>query len=192
MATRPFAAVLLLAPAAALAHTGHGGAGLGAGFAHPLLGLDHLLAMAGIGFWAAWRRDGRGAGAIGAAFLPAVLVGFGIGLGQMSATVVEFGIVGSVLVTGALILTSRRLPMPAAAALAVLFALCHGHAHGVEMAAGPSAVQFGLGFALASAALLGAGAGAARLAQRGHWLRPTERGVGGGLLAASVYLLFVV
>lgn len=192
MATRLFAAVLLLAPTAALAHTGHGAAGLGAGFAHPLLGLDHLLAMAGIGFWAALRRDRRGAGAIGAAFLATVLVGFGIGLGQVSATVVELGIVGSVLVTGALLLSSRRVPMPVAAALAALFALCHGHAHGVEMAAGLSAAQFGLGLALASVALLVAGAGAARLAQRGRWLRPTERRVGGGLLAASVYLLFVV
>lgn len=192
MTTRLFTAALLLVPAAALAHPGHGASGLGAGLAHPLLGLDHLLAMAGIGFWAAWRRGGREAGAIGAAFLVAMLVGFGIGLGQAPAAMVEFGIVGSVLVTGALVLGARRLPMPAAAALAALFALCHGHAHGVEMAAGLSALQFGVGFAFASAALLGAGAAAARLCQLGGWLRTAERGVGGALLAASAYLLIVV
>ena len=40
----------------ALAHTGHGAtSGLAAGFTHPLLGLDHLLAMIAVGLFAAAR-----------------------------------------------------------------------------------------------------------------------------------------
>ncbi|HBP2134768.1 TPA: protein hupE, partial [Pseudomonas aeruginosa] len=39
------ALALLAAPALAFAHPGHGEHGLVAGLAHPLTGLDHLLAM---------------------------------------------------------------------------------------------------------------------------------------------------
>ena len=39
------AATLLLVPALAFAHPGHGDNGLVAGISHPLGGLDHLLAM---------------------------------------------------------------------------------------------------------------------------------------------------
>ncbi len=38
-------AALLLSPALAFAHPGHEHSGLVAGLAHPLFGLDHLLAM---------------------------------------------------------------------------------------------------------------------------------------------------
>src|SRR5262245_7362162 len=47
-------ATLLLAPTAALAHTGHGAtASLFAGLAHPLSGLDHLTVMLAVGALAA-------------------------------------------------------------------------------------------------------------------------------------------
>ena len=45
-----FAALLLTATTTA-AHTGHGTGGFTSGLLHPMLGLDHLLAMAAIGFW---------------------------------------------------------------------------------------------------------------------------------------------
>lgn len=44
------AAALLLAPALAFAHPGHGDNGLVAGISHPLGGIDHLLAMVAVGF----------------------------------------------------------------------------------------------------------------------------------------------
>ena len=44
---------LLLIPALAEAHPGHSGAGFTHGFAHPLGGADHLLAMVAVGLWAA-------------------------------------------------------------------------------------------------------------------------------------------
>ena len=50
----PAALIFLLAPAVAFAHPGHGGSwGLAAGLAHPFLGIDHLVAMTAVGFWAA-------------------------------------------------------------------------------------------------------------------------------------------
>ena len=47
-------ALILGTAASAQAHTPEAvGAGLAEGFAHPLLGLDHLLAMVAVGLWAA-------------------------------------------------------------------------------------------------------------------------------------------
>lgn len=184
--------LFLLVPALALAHPGHGHGGFGAGFVHPLLGLDHLLAMAGIGFWAVRQHTLRGTLGVIGAFLGAVVLGFAVGAGQGAQPLVEFGIIGSLLITGALIFGARRVPMAAAAAIAGLFALFHGHAHGAEMAAGLSAALFASGFTLASALLLTAGAGLAAAAARMRQMRPMERVGGGVLVASGVYLLIVV
>lgn len=43
------ALALLLTPALAFAHPGHGDNGLIAGLGHPIGGLDHLLAMLAVG-----------------------------------------------------------------------------------------------------------------------------------------------
>jgi urease accessory protein len=43
---------LMVTATAASAHAGHdAGTGFTSGLLHPMLGLDHLLAMAAIGFW---------------------------------------------------------------------------------------------------------------------------------------------
>lgn len=185
-----FALVLLAAPAAALAHAGHEHGDLAAGFLHPLSGFDHLLALAGIGFWAA-RQSAHGArvAAIGVAFLVAILAGFTAGLLQAPLPGVELGIIASLLVTGVLVLGARRVPFIAAGAMAGGFALFHGFAHGAELAGGLSAPAFVGGFGAATVGLLSAGALAAHLAARGSAARPLERGVGGVLLAAGAYLL---
>jgi len=52
------AVALLLTPALAFAHPGHGDSGLVAGISHPIGGLDHLLAMVAVGLWAAATRRG--------------------------------------------------------------------------------------------------------------------------------------
>ncbi|WP_260436657.1 HupE/UreJ family protein, partial [Pseudomonas aeruginosa] len=54
------ALALLAAPALAFAHPGHGEHGLVAGLAHPLTGLDHLLAMFAVGLWAAQQQGAVG------------------------------------------------------------------------------------------------------------------------------------
>ena len=45
-------AFLLCLPALAQAHPGHSTSGFAAGLAHPLHGLDHILAMIAVGLWA--------------------------------------------------------------------------------------------------------------------------------------------
>ena len=65
---------LLCVPALALAHPGHGDNGLVAGIGHPLGGLDHLLAMLAVGWWAA-QQPGAARWALPCTFVASLLIG---------------------------------------------------------------------------------------------------------------------
>ena len=188
------ALTLLAVPALVLAHPHpHAHGGFGAGFLHPLLGLDHLLAMLGVGLWAAQQADRRTFWLIPAGFITALVIGFVLGLGSASLPIIEFGIVGSLALVGLLILVKRQLPVAAAGVLAGLFAVFHGHAHGAEMAVGLSGNLFGAGFVIASGMLLAAGIMAWRFAERRMAQASVSRTAGLALLAASaVYLVLLV
>jgi len=148
--------VLLLAGAAS-AHTGQGDhGGLAAGFLHPVLGLDHLLAMIAVGAYAA-RQGGRAMWAVPATFVALMVVGGVLAWGGIEVPLVEPGIALSVILFGALVALDRRLPLAAGMALAGMFALAHGHAHGAEMPEAAHPVAYALGFVLATSALHVAG-----------------------------------
>ena len=132
------AAILLVvfSPSIAAAHVGVGPAGgLVSGLAHPLGGLDHLCAMIGVGLWAA-QRGGRAMWLVPLAFLGVMAIGGLIGMMGLAIPMVESGIVASVLILGCLVAAAVRLPLLATAGLVGLFALLHGHAHGLEAARG--------------------------------------------------------
>ncbi|MBP2297672.1 HupE/UreJ family protein [Azospirillum picis] len=151
----------LVLPAAADAHTfGVHDAGFAHGFLHPVGGLDHLLAMVAVGLWAA-QRGGAAVWALPAAFVTAMIGGGLLGMAGIGLPGVELGIAGSVVALGALIAAQSRLPLPASLAAVALFALFHGHAHGAEMPEAAQPLLYGLGFALATALLHGAGVAAA-------------------------------
>ena len=101
------AAGLLLTATTAAAHTGHGAhaeSGFLSGLLHPMLGLDHLLAMAAIGFWSV--RQSNTMKQITPLFvIGGMVLGAGIAWAGMSLPSVETGITFSVLVAGILIAT---------------------------------------------------------------------------------------
>lgn len=134
---------LVALPAAA--HPGHA-ASFAAGLAHPLTGLDHLLAMLGMGIWS--RKQGQTL-AIPLAFVLMMATG---ALAQSGVAAPESWIAASVVLTG-LLLVAKRLAPAAALMVAGGFALMHGQAHGRELPELASAA----GYLLASAALLLAG-----------------------------------
>src|SRR5688572_478362 len=187
------AAVMGLAlTAPALAHTGVGAHshGFAAGFLHPLMGLDHLLAMIGVGVWAA-QLSKRATWLVPAAFVAVMIAGAGLALSGIAMPMVEFGIAGSVLVIGALIAFGTRLPVGLAMGLVGLFALFHGHAHGTELPGFAHPAAYGAGFVAATALLHVAGVGIA-LAVRKHAAKLPFRiagammaTVGGGLLLGA-------
>ncbi len=138
----------------------HGAAGAGGGFvagaAHPIGGLDHILAMVAVGLLAA-QMGGRALWSVPAAFVGAMLVGGLLALGGSGMPMVEQGIVGSVLILGLVIAIGRRLPVGVAMAGVAALALFHGHAHGTEMPLAASGLAYGLGFALSTTLLHGVG-----------------------------------
>lgn len=160
---------LLLLPALGFAHAGYHGqsfSGFGAGMLHPLLGLDHLLAMLGIGSWAQQQNDRGVSRAVLLTFVAMLLVGFGFGLGSSPVYLFELGIAGSVAFVGTLVFFNKQLSTPVASVLVGLFAMVHGHAHGTEMTKGLSALEFGIGFLIASALILSTGAMLWKIANR--------------------------
>ena len=81
-----------------LLHTGTQGGAL-AGFLHPLLGLDHLLAMVAVGLLSA-QIGGRAIWTVPAFFVAAMLLGGILGIAGVDLPIVEYGITGSVLALG--------------------------------------------------------------------------------------------
>jgi urease accessory protein len=167
-------AACLFMPLLAHAHTGIGSAsGFLSGIAHPIGGPDHLLAMVAIGIWAA--QMGRCfIWAVPLAFVSAMALGGMLGIIGIPVPFGEQGIVVSLLLLGILIAAAIRLPLAASVAIAGLFAVFHGHAHGAEMPESASGIAYGFGFILATAALHGCGIGFGLLMQRISWTQLTR------------------
>jgi urease accessory protein len=166
----------ILAPAAAFAHTGVGdAAGVAQGFMHPVGGLDHVLAMVSVGFFA-YMLGGRALLLLPAAFVAMMSAGGALGMAGVPVPFVELGIGLSIIVIGMAAALGRRMPTAAAMALVGISALFHGAAHGAEMPQDSSGLAFAAGFMLATALLHGAGIAACFAAAR----------LSDGLLAARI------
>jgi urease accessory protein len=152
---RPLTAALLLLPTASFAHPGHEASTFLDGFAHPLGGIDHLLAMIAVGILAS-RFDRSARWTLPLAFMGAMSIGAITASVGVALTSVELMIALSLVVFGAAIAIVRRLPTVLTATAVSLFALFHGYAHGAEMG-GSSLLVFGGGFILSTALLHGAG-----------------------------------
>jgi len=175
-----------LASQPAAAHTfGAGGAGFATGFAHPLVGLDHLSAMIAVGLWAA-QLGGRALWQAPAAFVVTLAAGAGLAVLGVGLPAVEPGIMASVLVLGLLIAFTVRLRPAAAMALVGAFALFHGHAHGAEMPEAANPFLYAGGFALATALLHGVGVGLGWAAGRAL-LPALARAAGAAFAAAGLW-----
>jgi urease accessory protein len=163
----PLSAVILIAfglPAAA--HPGSAMAGdFLSGLIHPLLGLDHVIAMIALGFWAGV-RGGKALWQLPLAFLSAMALGAVLAKLNFDLPGGEVLILASTLLISAFALLRVNLRDGAALALSFLFAIAHGHAHVVELPAGTSPWSFGGGFLAATAVLHLAGILVAYLTSR--------------------------
>jgi urease accessory protein len=148
------AALALLAAGPALAHPGHEASG----FLHPFTGLDHLLAMVGVGLWAGLLAERKPAAGIlvPASFLAMMAIGAAAGFAGIKLPLAEAAILASVFVIGALIIGAVRLPVAWAMAVVGLFAAFHGYAHALEAPASGAGTYI-LGFLAATALLQGVG-----------------------------------
>src|SRR5882762_6952163 len=181
------ALLLIVACAPALAHTGSMRGGFVGGFAHPLFGLDHVVAMVAVGLWGAF----LGAPAIW--LLPIVfplVMAFGgvIGILGIPLPGVETAIALSAVVLGTMVALAARPPLWVAAVLVGGFAIFHGHAHGAELPAGADVVAYSAGFVVATGLLHLTGIAVGLLA-RWRAGRIAVRTAGGVIALAGVAFL---
>lgn len=181
----------LLFPQVALAHAGHLESSFSGGFSHPLSGLDHVLAMGAVGLWA-FQQGGRALWSLPMSFMGMMTVGAVLSLGEINLPAVEFMILASVVLLGAMVLLNRKIPTLGASALVGLFALFHGHAHLSEMGLDQSAFLYSSGFLLgtgvlhAAGILIGGMVLKASALQSDRWIRGL-----GGVVSATGLLLFM-
>lgn len=146
--------LLVLLPGAALSHDGASlpyGSFLG-GLTHPVLGLDHFLAMVSVGILSA-QLGGRAIWTVPGTFAAVMAVGGLLGWLNIGLTAIEVGIALSVLGLGVAIAADRKLPLSLAMTAVGFFAIFHGYAHGAEMPTVAQPATYALGFMTGTAAL---------------------------------------
>lgn len=152
-------AITLLIPSVANAHTGVGDPnGFWHGLAHPISGLDHILAMVAVGLWAA-QMGGKALWIVPSAFVIAMAGSSVLGSFGLPLPVIEQGILASDFILGFLILFAARLPLAVSIGIVSILAIFHGYAHGAEMPEAASGLTYGIGFIISTAALHLAGIG---------------------------------
>ena len=103
------AAAFVFAPTVALAHAGHGDtSALLSGFAHPLTGIDHVLAMVAVGVLAA-QFSGLALRLIPLSFVGIMAVGGALGMAGILLPFAELGVALSVVILGLAIAFPFRL-----------------------------------------------------------------------------------
>ncbi len=122
------------------------------GMTHPVLGVDHLLAMLSVGIIST-QHGGRSILTVPATFVLFMAIGGTIGLiGQVAVGgLVELGIGASVLFLGVVIASGRRLPLAVTYAAVAAFGSVHGYAHGLETPTIAEPTQYVLGFLVGTA-----------------------------------------
>lgn len=183
-----FATLLIAAPFAE-AHTGLAQNGFMSGLSHPLLGLDHLLAMLAVGLWAG-RIGGKLSWSLPLVFILVLAVSAIGSLGMGSSLLVENGIAVSLLLLGLFIVFAIKLPVIIGLMIVSLFAVFHGVVHGAEWPIAASPVWYVSGFVFSTALLMGAGVktGAVRAERFQLFIRVTGMiiaGTGGWMLLAN-------
>lgn len=152
------------------------------GFAHPLTGPDHMLAMVAVGLWGAFL--GRPLILVLPAVFPALMaLGGVLGMANIPFPPVEIGIALSVIILGAAVAAAWRAPVWVAVLITAIFGLFHGYAHGLELPSMVDPTSFSLGFVSATGLLHGAGIALGALAT-GAGGRVTVR-LGGSLIALA-------
>lgn len=186
----PIVLAFLALPTTALAHHLIGGRvpatvgeGLLSGLGHPVIGIDHLLAVLSLGMLSS--RLSRGWLVLGA-FLVASLAGTALHLMKIDLPAAEVVIAASVLCLGGLLLVAKRGALGAWTVLATAAGVFHGYAYGESiLKAEPTPLAaYLVGFTVVQLLIAVGGRALAsamsqRLAERAElWLRAWGGGMG--------------
>ena len=143
------------------AHTFTGMIGFYDGLSHPVLGIDHFLAMVSVGIIST-QIGGRAIWTVPGTFVLMMLIGgilgmiveiFLLNFTEILIILVEFGIILSVILLGLVISIGKKLSISLVMFFVSIFGLCHGLAHGMEMPWAVNPILFALGFTSGTATL---------------------------------------
>ncbi len=186
-------ALFMVVPLPALAHEDQViefGSFLG-GFLHPVLGLDHFLAMVAVGIVSAF-IGGRAIWTVPTTFVVAMAVGGVAGANDLGITVgfVELAIALSVIALGAVIALDRTLQTSVAMGAVAFFGFFHGYAHGLEIPDIAEPFVYAGGFLLGTALIHLLGVLIGDISRRYPAGRPVLRAIGG--IFVVIGILFIV
>jgi urease accessory protein len=188
---RALSAVMLLWAASACAHEQAGMiGGLSSGLLHPLTGLDHLVAMVAVGLW------GAELGAPALWLLPIVfplVMAFGgvLGIAGAPLPMPELFVAVSGVVLGVAVATRWNPGLRVASVIVAVFAVFHGHAHGVELPRAANPLGYGIGFVTSTGLLHLCGIGVGLLAARPGYAT-VYRACGGLIACIGAYFVLRV
>jgi urease accessory protein len=124
--------------------------GFGSGFSHPILGLDHFLAMLGVGIWGA-QMGGRQIWSLPISFPIIMCVGAIISISNiLTLRYEEYIIALSVVLLGAFIFCNWKTKEIIALMIISFIAIFHGYAHGSEIPKAIDPASFIIGFVIST------------------------------------------
>ena len=135
-------------------HTFTGMVGFYDGLSHPVLGLDHFLAMVSVGIISA-KIGGRAIWTVPSTFVFIMLIGglIGVYFSGINHVIIEYGIILSVIFLGLGITIEKKIPLKIIMVFVGIFGFFHGTAHGLEMPNAANPFYFALGFITGTATL---------------------------------------
>lgn len=175
-----------LVPEVASAHV-EGGTlgGFQSGFKHPVVGMDHLLAMLAVGIWGA-QMGGRNVWTLPATFPIIMAAGGVLGMTGIALPHIELGIAGSVFVLGLAIALAWKAPELIALVLIAVFAVFHGFAHGVELPHAVDPASYAIGFVVATGLIHIVGIGIGLILAR-PWQGRLSQALGAAIAVTGAY-----
>ena len=115
------------------------------GFMHPIMGLDHVVAMVAVGLWGVFL--GKPAIWLLPVIFPLVMaIGGALGVAGVDIPAIEMGIALSGVVLGLAVAFALKPPLWIAGIIVGIFAIFHGHAHGTELPNATSPLIYSIGF----------------------------------------------
>lgn len=122
------------------------------GFFHPLQGLDHIVTMLAVGFWAAQLR-GVALWLLPFIFVSIMALGSLLGTSGFTLDYAETIIFSSGFVLSILVIKKVQFDLKVIVLIVSFFALFHGYAHGSEIANSTNFLSYSLGFICATSIL---------------------------------------
>ena len=175
------------------AHTFTGMNGFYDGLSHPVLGLDHFLAMVCVGVVSS-QIGGRAIWTVPSLFVLFMIVGGAAGLfieilAITLSDIIEWGIIFSVIFLGLSVAIEKKLPTNIIMIAVAFFGSFHGLAHGIEMPWAANPLLFALGFSSGTAALHLFGVGIGLILVRNNFLNIILRVLGFACALFGFYLI---